>query len=105
MSFVGSSSFCYHGYADMCEPGPYYSCAVASSSARSTTPDAFWSSVPTSVTRARELMLQRAQASSYPLSVNINVLTISAWRTAGNKKVRIVSKCIACCPWAHALLF
>ncbi|EIW58165.1 uncharacterized protein TRAVEDRAFT_47339 [Trametes versicolor FP-101664 SS1] len=65
---------------------PYYSCAVSRPSARSTTPDAFWSSVPTSVSRARDLMLKRVHASPYPAALNINVLTISAWRTAGNKK-------------------
>lgn len=89
MSFVCLSSLRHYGCADTREPGPYYSCAVSRPSARSTTPDAFWSSVPTSVSRARDLMLKRVHASPYPAALNINVLTISAWRTAGNKKVCI----------------
>ncbi|KAH9847311.1 hypothetical protein C2E23DRAFT_849217 [Lenzites betulinus] len=45
--------------------------------------------IPASVTRARELMIQHVRALSVSPTWPINHLTISAWRTAGNKKLSV----------------
>ena len=43
--------------------------------------------VPACVSRARDLMLRRGRLTGASLDVTINSLTISSWRSAGNKKV------------------
>ncbi|KAI0364706.1 hypothetical protein BV20DRAFT_974084 [Pilatotrama ljubarskyi] len=63
--------------------GPYYSCKYEAYWG----PNALWSpEVPSSVSRARELMLRRGRVSYVPHALAINSLTLTAWRTAGHKK-------------------
>ncbi|KAI0358137.1 hypothetical protein OH77DRAFT_1518859 [Trametes cingulata] len=67
--------------------GPYFTCVFGTSSALRSGAHASWpSEVPSSVSRARELMLRRGQVRSGSPPLEINCLIMTAWRASGNKK-------------------